>query len=76
MVRADIALPAVGGVCAQNFNDAGFPAAVPMGCLTEVAVFQVMHIADVGKGNPGVVLADDVGAVVAGICAERAGSQG
>ena len=63
MVGTDVALPAVVVIGPQDLDDAGLAAAIPVGSLAEVAVVKVMDVADVGKGNPGMVLADTRGRV-------------
>ena len=44
----------------QDVQNAGVAVAVPVGRLGEVAVVEVLHVADVGEGNPIAVPAHDV----------------
>ena len=47
-----------------------------MRSLREVAVGEVVDIADVAEGNAVAVLADDLGTVIVGVCVQAAGAQG
>ena len=63
-------------VSAHHLNDAGLAAAVAVRSLREVAVGEVVDIADVAEGNAVAVLADDLGTVIVGVCVQAAGAQG
>ena len=76
MVGADIALKPAVVVGLQNVQNPGVAVAVPVGGLREVPVGEVLHIADVGKGDAVAVLADDVGHIVLGVGVQAAGAQG
>ena len=73
MVGADAAVKAAVMVGAQDLNDAGLAAAVAVRSLREVAVGEVVDIADVAEGNAVAVLADDLGTVIVGVCVQAAG---
>ena len=64
MVGADIALVAAVMVGAQDLDDAGLAAAVAVSSLGEVAIGEVVDVADVGKCNAVAVLADDLSNIV------------
>ena len=63
-------------VSTQHLDDAGLAAAVAVSSLGEVAVGEVVDVADVTKGNAVAVLAHDLGTVVVGVCVQAAGAQG
>ena len=75
MVGADIALEAAVVVGFQNLQNAGLAVAVAVRRLGEVAVREVLHIADVRERNAVAVPAHDGGDVVCGIGVERAGAE-
>ena len=62
-------------VSTQHLDDAGLAAAVAVSSLGEVAVGEVVDVADVTKGNAVAVLAHDLGTVVVGVCVQAAGAQ-
>ena len=76
MVGADVALEAAVMVGAQDLDDAGLAAAVAVSSLGEVAVGEVVDVADVAEGNAVAVLTDDLGTVIVGVCVQAAGAQG
>ena len=63
-------------VSAHHLNDAGLAAAVAVRSLREVAVGEVVDVADVTESNTVAVLADDLGTVIVGVCVQAAGAQG
>ena len=63
-------------VGAQDLDDAGLAAAVAVSSLGEVAVGEVVDVADVSKCNTVAVLADDLSNIVVGVCVQAAGAQG
>ena len=76
MVGADVALEAAVMVGAQDLDDAGLAAAVAVGSLGEVAVGEVMDVADVCECDAVAVLADDLSHIVVGVGVQAAGAEG
>ena len=75
VLGADVALEAAVMVGAQDLDDAGLAAAVAVGSLGEVAVGEVMDVADVSESDAVAVLADDLGNIVVGVGVQAAGAQ-
>ena len=76
MVRTDAAIKAAVMVSAQDLNDAGLAAAIAVSSLAEIAVFEVMDVADMGKRDTVAMLAHDLSHVVVGVGVHAAAAQG
>ena len=63
-------------VGAQDLDDAGLAAAVAVGSLGEIAVREVMDVADVCECDAVAVLADDLSHIVVGVGVQAAGAEG
>ena len=57
-------------VGAQDLDDAGLAAAVAVSSLGEIAVGEVVDVADVTESNTVAVLADDLSTVIVGVCVQ------
>ena len=75
VVGTDVAGVAAVVVGFHNVEDADIAVAVAVGGLGEVAVGEVLHVADVRERDAVAVGADDVGHVVLRVCAQRARAQ-
>ena len=76
VVGADIALVVAVMVGLQDVQNVGVAVAVAVAGLREVAVGEVLDVADVGERDAVAVLVDDVGHVVVGVGVQAARAQG
>ena len=76
VVRTDAAIKAAVMVGTQDFNDAGLAAAIAVCGLAEIAILEVMDVADMGERDTIAMLAHDLSHVVVGVGVHAAAAQG